>query len=140
MPANLNVLLSGGVVQVINTVDSTTRVNSSVGNPTLGANDSTHIDFLPIATGAGTAITLPAATIWFLYIKNLGGVNGTPSGNITVRYQAAGGALVAAVDSMIVLPGGFFIYANTAETAGGIIAVTLISSVASVPVEILMAA
>lgn len=139
MPANLNVSLAGAVLQVVNTVDSTTRVNSSQGNPTLGASESTYIDFLPIAL-AGTALPLPAATIWFLVIRNLGGINGTPAGTITVRQQVTGGALVAAADSPIILANGIHAYINVAETAGGVIAVTLIASVANTPVEILMAA
>lgn len=140
MAANINVILSGATVQVVNTTDSTTRVNSSSGNPTLGASESTYIDFLPIAAGGGTALTLPAATIWVLYVRNLGGTNGTPSGNITVQFQAAGGALNTTANSPIVLPNGVFMYWNTAESAGGITAVTLVASVASTPVEILMAA
>lgn len=140
MASNINVVLNGATVQVINTTDSTTRVNSSSGNPTLAASESTYIDFLPIATGAGTTLTLPAATIWVLYIRNLGGVNSTPSGNIQVNFTATGGAAIGAANSPIVLPGGVFMYWNSAETAGGITAVTLISSVANTPVEILMAA
>jgi hypothetical protein len=51
-----------------------------------------------------------------------------------------GGALVAAADSPIILPGGIHAYINIAETAGGVIAVTLVASVANTPVEVLMAA
>lgn len=140
MPSNLNVTLAGAILQVINTVDSSTRVNSSLGSPTLPATESTYIDFLPIATGAGTVIPLPATTIFFFFMKNLGGVNGQPSGNIQVLIQPVGGVLASAANSPMVLPGGLFIYANTAESAGGLLAVTLVSSVANVPVELLMAA
>lgn len=140
MASNLNVILSAATLQVINTVDSSTRVNSSLGNPSLPAAESTYIDFLPIATGGGTVLTLPAATIYVLCIRNLGGINATPSGNITVQVQANGGALPTAANSPIILPNGVYAYWNVAETAGGIVAVTLVASVANTPCEILMAA
>lgn len=140
MASNLSVILSGAALQVINTVDSTTRVNSSLGSPALPASESSYTDFLPIANGAGTVLTLPAATIWVLCVRNLGGINATPAGNITVQAQATGGALPAAANSPIVTPNGVFLYWNIAETAGGIIAVTLVASVNLTPVEILMAA
>lgn len=138
--ANINVTLAGAAIQVVDVATASTRVNSSLGNPTLPAAESTYIDFLPIAAGAGTILTLPAATIWFLSIRNLGGINGTPAGNITALLQAAGGALPAAANSPILLPNGCLIYANTTETAGGLIAVTLIASIAATPVELEMAA
>lgn len=137
--ANLNVVLSGATLQVVNTADSTVRVNSSLASPTLPAAESSYSDFLPILA-AGSAMTLPAATIWVLAIRNLGGINGTPAGNITVRKQVTGGALTAAADSEIIMPNGVYIYWNTTETAGGIVAVTLIASVNLTPVEILMSA
>jgi hypothetical protein len=140
MASNLNVILNGLSIQVVNTTDSTTRVNSSAGNPSLGASESTYTDYLPIAAGGGTTLTLPAATIWILYVRNLGGTNGTPSGNIQVNFTVTGGAAITAANSPIVLPNGVFAYWNTAESAGGITAVTLIASVANTPVEILMAA
>lgn len=136
---NLNVVLSGATMQVVDTATSTTRVNSSLGNPTLAAADSSHIDFLPIAA-AGTAITLPAATCFIVAIRNLGGINGTPAGNITVRAQATGGALPAAADSPVLVPNGVYLYWQPATTAGGIIALTLVASVNLTPVEILLSA
>jgi hypothetical protein len=138
--SNLNIILSGATLQVINNTDSSTRVNSSLGSPTLGGAESTYIDFLPIATGAGTALSLPAATIWVLCIRNLGGINASPSGNIQVLVTATGGAAPTAANSPMILPNGVFAYWNTAETAGGITAVTLVASVANTPCEILMAA
>lgn len=138
--AAISLILNGATIQVVNSSDSTTRVNSSLGNPTLAGNESTYIDFLPVAIGAGTTLSLPAATIWVLVIRNLGGISGTPSGNITVQLTVAGGAQIASASSPIILPSGVFAYWNTAETAGGITAVTLIASVASTPVEVLMAA
>lgn len=136
--ANLAVTLSGAVIQVINSADSSVRVNSSWASPSLAAAVETYIDFLPVTVGA-LVLTLPAGTIWVLGIRNLGGINGTPAGNITVQYQVTGGALNSAANSPIVLPGGVFAYWQQVETAGGIIAVTLTASVAATPVEIIMA-
>jgi hypothetical protein len=139
--SNLNIILSGATLQVINNTDSSTRVNSSLGSPTLGGSESTYIDFLPIAVGpTGTVLTLPAATIWVLCVRNLGGTNSTPSGNIQVQFTVTGGTQIALASSPIILPNGVFAYWNTAETAGGITAITLVASVANTPAEILMAA
>lgn len=140
MASSLNVTLSGALLQVINAADSTVRVSSSLANPTLPASQSSYIDFLPIAAGGGTALSLPAATIWVLAIRNLGGINGTPAGNIQANFTVVGGAAVGAANSPLVLPNGIFIYWQPTEGAGGITAVTLIASIASTPVEILMAA
>lgn len=139
MAANVNIILSGASIQVVNTVDSTTRVNSTVGNPTLGGANAVYDNFLPIAAGAGTTITLPSGTVWVVYVKNQGGINGSPSGNITVQLTVAGGAQIASGSSPVLLPNGVFMYWNTAETTGGITGVTLIASVANTPVEILLA-
>lgn len=139
MASNIAVTLGGAALQVVNNSDSTTRVNSSLGSPSLAASESSYIDYLPIAA-AGTILTLPAATIWVLAIRNLGGINATPAGNITVQIQATGGALNSAANSPIIVPNGVYLYWNPAETAGGIIAVTLVASVNATPVEILMAA
>lgn len=139
MSSSLNVILNGATVQVVNTIDSTTRVNSSVGNPTLGAADAGYATFYPITTG-GVGLPLFSTNIWVLYIRNLGGINGTPAGNITVRVQAVGGALPSAADSVILPPGGVYMYWNTAETAGGVASVTLVASVNNTPVEYLVAA
>lgn len=139
MAANINVILNGASIQVVNTNDSTTRVNSSAGNPTLSASESTYMDFLPIAV-AGTVLTLPVATIYVLYIRNLGGINSAPSGSITVSFTASGGAQVAAANAPVILPGGVFAIWNSSNSSGGITAVTLTASTANTPVEVLMAA
>ena len=139
MSANLNVILSGATVQVVNTLDSSTRVNASAGNPTLGATVATYYDFMPIASGGGTVITLPNTTVYVVYVRNLGGQNSSPSGNISVEFQVTGGSLVAAPNCPIVQPGGVFAYWETQETAGGVIALTLIASVNLTPVELLLA-
>lgn len=138
--ANLSVILSGATLQVIDTSASTTPVNFSLNNPTLPAAVESFIDYLPIANGAGTVLTLPAATIWVFAVRNLGGINGTPAGNITIQVQVTGGALPAAANSPVIAPAGVYAFWNQTEGANGIIAVTLVASVNLTPVAILMAA
>ena len=140
MAANININLAGIILQVIDNAVAASRVNSNIGTLTLAGSEATHIDYLPIASGAGTVLALPAATIWALVVRNLGGINATPAGNITIQKQAVGGALPTAVNSPVIPPGGIDVYFCTAETAGGLIAVTLVASVANTPVEILMGA
>jgi len=137
--ANLNVILSGAQLQVVDTNTSTTPVNFGLNNPTLAASVEQFIDFLPITVGA-LALTLPAATIWVFALRNLGGINGTPAGNITVQVQVTGGALGTAANSEVVAPGGVKIFWQPTEAANGIIGVTLSASVANTPAAILMAA
>lgn len=140
MASNLNVVLSSAILQVILNSDSSARVNSNQASPTLAAAEASYIDFFPVAAGGGSVMPLVAATVWVLAIRNLGGQNGSPAGNITVQAQPVGGALPSAANSPIVLPGGVYIYWQTAETAGGIVAVTLVASIAATPVEFLSAA
>lgn len=136
---NLSVQLNAASIQVIDTGNaaypSAYRVNSPVGDITLTASKADYQSYANIASSSGTTLTLPAATIWFLYVKNLDAV-----ANLTVRFQATGGILNTAANSEILTPGGVKIYANPSEGAGGIIAVTLISSVGNTAAEILMAA
>lgn len=139
MASNLNVILSGATLQVVNTTDSSIPVNSSLASPTLPASQQEYLRFFPVPAGA-TVLNLPAATIWVFALRNLGGINGTPAGNITVQYQVTGGALNTAANSPVVTPNGVFIFWQPVETANGIIAVTLSASIASTPAEILMAA
>lgn len=138
--ANINVTLSNLVLQVIDNTLAQSKVNDTIGTITLGAGVESYVDYFPVAAGAGSALVLPAATVWGVIVQSLAGVNGNPNGNITVQFQAAGGALNTAVNSFQLLPGGIFVYLNTTETAGGIVAVTLVSSVAATPVKYLLAA
>ena len=93
-------------------------------------------DFAQIPT---TGITIPLAAIggtaYFTYVRNLG------ANNITVAYTPAGGSST----SVILLPqssnaGGIFLYAMTAETAGGVTALTLTAATATTPAEYFVAA
>jgi hypothetical protein len=73
--------------------------------------------------------------MWVVYVKNL-----DPTAIITVQVQPAGGALPSAVNSPKLPPGAVYIYWSPLETSGGIVGVTLISSVGNTPVEVLLAA
>lgn len=139
MASNINIILSGAILQVIQNTDSSQRVQSPL-SVTLPGSEATYIEYLPISGGAGTALSLPAATIWCLVVFNLGGTNGTPAGNLTCRIQNTGGALIAAADSEVVAPLGAKIFWQPTESANGIIGVTLIASIANTPARILMGA
>ena len=134
MANNINCVLDSASVQVIDTVTNTYRVNSAIGSITLAANEASYQSFAPIAT-AGTALTLPAATIWVVYVKNLDAV-----ATLTVQVQPTGGALPSAANSPLLPPGGVYIYWAPLETSGGIIAVTLKSSAGPTAAEVLLAA
>lgn len=133
--SNSNVILDSASVQIIDQATSVYRVNSPVGSVTLGANKSTYESYANIASGAGTSLTLPAATVWAVYIKNLDAVAA-----LTVQVQPTGGALPSAANSPVIVPGGVYIYWNPTEGAGGVTAVTLVSSVGNTAAEILLAA
>lgn len=140
MASNLNLILSGAAWQVVDNTTSTTPVNFSLNNPTLGGSVETFIDYLPVANGAGTVLTLPAATIWVFGLRNLGGINASPAGNITVQIQVTGGALPAAANSPVVVPNGVLLFWQPTEGANGIIAVTLVASVNLTPVALILGA
>jgi hypothetical protein len=134
MANNVNVILDAASVQVIDTVTNTYRVNSAIGAITLAANEANYQSFAPIAT-AGTSLTLPAATIWVVYVKNL-----DAAATLTVQVQPTGGALPSAANSPVLPPGAVYIYWAPLETSGGVIAVTLKSSAGPTAAEILLAA
>lgn len=132
---NVSTILDSASVQVIDTATSTYRVNSPIGNITLSATVADYQSYRLIANGGGTSLTLPAATVWFVYVKNL-----DAAANLTVQFQVTGGSLNSAANSEVLTPGGVKIYANPSEGAGGIIAITLVSSVGNTPAEILLSA
>jgi len=134
MANNVNVILDAASVQVIDTVTNTYRVNSAIGDITLAANESSYQSFAAIAT-TGTALTLPAATIWVVYVKNLDATQ-----TLTVQVQPTGGVLPSAANSPVLPPGGVYIYWAPLETSGGITAVTLKSSSGPMAAEVLLAA
>lgn len=133
--ANVNVNLAGMSLQVFDIVGSFFRVNVQQSVLTLAASVALYESYFPVVSGAGSSITLPATTVWFAVVHNLSATN-----SVTVQTQATGGALVSAANSLILAPGGIWLYANNSESAGGLVALTLVSNAASSPVEILLAA
>ena len=133
--SNLNVLLDSASVQVIDLTGNVYRVNSPVGGIELTASEAAYQSYAVIASSPGTSLTLPASEVWVVYVKNL-----DAAANLTVQVQPFGGALPSAANSPILTPGGVYIYWNSSEGAGGVIAVTLISSAGPTAAEILLAA
>lgn len=132
---NASVILDSASVQVIDSATSTYRVNSPIGNITLSATSAVYESYTLVPASPGGALAMPASTMWVVYVKNL-----DPTAIITVQVQPAGGALPSAVNSPKLPPGAVYIYWSPLETSGGIVGVTLISSVGNTPVEVLLAA
>lgn len=137
--SNLSVQLNAASIQVIDTGNAAYpnayRVNSPVGDITLSASKAFYGSYVVSASGAGTAVPLPATTVWFVYVKNL-----DAAANLTIQLQATGGSLPSAANSPIIVPGGVFIIGNPTEGAGGFTALTIISSVGNTAAEVLVAA
>ena len=129
---NLSVVLSATVTVTDTTLSpSPTIISRSLNNPTL-LPTATFYDAFFQATVGGVAVSLPAATSFFAYVKNLSAAN-----NLTVAWTAVG---AAGSSTMLLLPGGVFIYALQAETGGGFTAMTLTGVGATVPCDIVIAA
>lgn len=133
--ANINVSLNSASIQVLDQASNLFRVNSVVGTITLAATASFYDAYLQAGSGAGTVLTLPAAQIWVVYVKNL-----HASQTLTVQLTVIGGVQISAANSPILPPGGVFMYWNPVETAGGITGVTLIGSAGNTSAEVLLAA
>lgn len=136
--ANLNVIMNGATLQSVNTIDGTTRIISSAGNPTLNASTVYYDNYYEVLSG-GSTINIPLNTAWVVWVRNLGGQNSTPAGNITVQFTVTGGSQIASGSSPIIPPGGVFAYWCTGESAGGFTGLVLTASVNATPVEILLA-
>lgn len=92
-------------------------------------------DWLQVPT-TGISVTLPAATVYFVFVRNLG------ANNISVSFSPVGGGTPT---SIVLLPvgsnvGGIFVYALSAESGGGITALEFAAASATTPVEYFVAA
>lgn len=83
------------------------------------------------ASNAGSPVTLPAATCWIAYIKNL-----DPATNLTVAWTAVG---AAGSSTFVCVPGGVFIYFQPTEAAGGFTAITLTAAAGTINTEVFVA-
>jgi hypothetical protein len=133
--STMNVLLSG-LLSVTDTTltPSPEIVNRQFNDPTLAATTLFYDPFFQTINGTKT-VNLPAATVWTVYVRNLSG-----SGNITVNFTPVGGSTqtLVLVAGATAGAGGIFLYFQTAETAGGITALS-ITAAAILPVCILVA-
>lgn len=125
---NLSIVLAA----TLNVADSTlspspTIVSRSFNNPTLAATVSFYDPFFQ-ASNAGSAVTLPAATCWIAYVKNL-----DAAANLTVAWTAVG---AVGSSSMLLVPSGIFVYFQPSEGAGGFTAMTLTASAGIINTEV----
>lgn len=128
--ANLSVLLSA----TLSTTDTTltpspTIVTRNFNNPTLAATVEFSNNFFQVAA-APTVVNLPAATVWIVYVRNL-----DAAANITVTYTPSGGAS----QTLLLVPGGIFMYFQPTEGAGGITALSLTSSSGTISADVYVA-
>jgi len=133
---NLNAVLTGGTLQLVDNAAATIRVNSPITTVTGQVASSFYDLYYLVANPGPAAVTLPAATIWQVAIRNISGTN-----TISVTATPAGGAAWAS--ALIIPPNGWFIYMATYSTnpgSGGITALSLGSSGANTYAEILLAA
>lgn len=129
--ANLSILLNA----VLTATDTITTPNPTVvtrnfNNPTLLATVYFH-DLFFQAAAAGSVVTLPAATCWIAYVKN-----NDAAANLTVAWTAVG---AAGSSSMLLVPGGVFVYFQPSEAAGGFTAMTLTASAGTINTEVFVA-
>jgi hypothetical protein len=123
--ANLSVLLSASLITSDTTLSPSPQIiTRSYNNPTF----ATAVVEAFIAFWGGGALTLPAATIFVLHVKNLG------AGNTTVSFTPVG---AGAASSLLLIPGAIFDYFLPGNTGGGISAV---STTAATTTEVYMAA
>jgi hypothetical protein len=129
--ANLSIVLSANLTVSDSTLSpAPTIVTRSFNNPTLAATVLFYDPFFQ-ASNAGSAVTLPAATCWVAWVKNL-----DAAANLTVAWTAVG---AAGSSSMILVPGGIFQYFQPSESAGGFTAMTLTASAGTINSEVFVA-
>jgi hypothetical protein len=127
---NISVLLNATLSATDTTLSpSVTVVTRNLNNPTLAGTVVFYDPFFQ-AAAAGSAVTLPAATCWIAYVKNL-----DAAANLTVAWTPTG----QASSSSILVPGGIFLYFQPTEGAGGFTAMTLTSSAGTINTEVLVA-
>jgi hypothetical protein len=127
---NLSVLLNATLSATDTTLSpSATIVTRNLNNPTLSATVVFYDPFFQAAAG-GSVVTLPAATVWIVYVKNL-----DAAANLTVSFTPTGGG----AETCILVPGGVFLYFQPTEGAGGITALTLTASAGTISTEVLVA-
>jgi len=135
MASNVNVQLIGAFIQVVDNAASTQRVNSPITALVAQAVAAYYDPYFLVPTGA-TALTLPAATVWTVVIRNI-----SPTNTIAITLTPAGGS--AWVSPYILPPTSLFlIWSNYASnpSSGGFTAASVLASGATTYAEVLLAA
>jgi hypothetical protein len=133
MAANINVT-TGITIQAVDITANVTPFTRQLSGILLPVTVWAASDFFQVTVG-GVTISLPATTIFYTYVRNLG------ANNITITYTPTGGS-----STSFVLPpvtsnfGGIWLYGCTAETAGGITALSAAAATATTPIEYFVAA
>lgn len=119
---NLSIILQAQWVTTDTTLSPSPQIiQRSLNNPTLAATTEFYDPFFQTSNGT-KVVTLPAATVWSVYVRNL-----SNTGPITVNYTPSGGisTSIVLVQGATAGNGGIFIYHQPAETSGGITALSL---------------
>lgn len=113
-----------------------TIISRSLNTPTLNLANCSYLPYTLVPSGTLT-LALPDTTIWLLYVRNLSNTN-----NITLNYTPTGGSSTSVVLLLGASTGtgGFFVYMQPAESAGGITAVSLTGTAANTPADVIMGA
>jgi hypothetical protein len=117
----------------INVTDTTLTPSQQIitrqwNNPTLAATVAFYDAFFQ-CTGL-TVVPLPAATVWYVYVRNL-----DVAANLTVTFTPALGAS----ETLLLVPGGIFLYLQPSEAAGGITALSLTPSAGTTSADVVVA-
>ena len=129
---NLNSIL-GITLFGVNVAQNQTTVNISLQGITLPTTECFYNQFFQVLTGSST-VTLPSGKAYVVYVRNLGG------NNITVTYTPTGGSAASCVLTPVTGGfGGVFMLYETAESAGGITALSLTAVGSTTPAEVYVA-
>jgi hypothetical protein len=131
--SNVNIT-TGITIQAVDITANVTPFNRLLTGILLPVTVWSASDFFQVAT-AGSTIALPASTIYYVYARNLG------NNNITLTYTPTGGSSTSIGLSPVTSNfGGIFFYAQTAESNGGITALSAMAATAATPIEYFVAA
>ena len=129
---NLNSIL-GITLFGVNVAQNQTTVNISLQGITLPTTECDYSQYFQVLTG-GSTVTLPSGKAYVVYVRNLGG------NNITVTYTPTGGSAASCVLTPVTGGfGGVFMLYETAESAGGITALSLTAVGSTTPAEVYVA-
>lgn len=135
MATNVNVQLTGGAIQVVDNAANIYRVNSTIATLIAQATAAFYDPYALVPTGS-TALSLPAAQVWTLYVRNI-----SSSNSVSLTLTPQGGSAWAS--PYVIAPLGIFctiVNYSSNPTVGGFSAVSWLASASSTYAEILLAA